>query len=212
MAAKPEKLTKSSEAKPLQPQSLTAYWQERWEQWGLKIQTEVSVPAFSGTAEQIAEIYQSGRKIVYIPRELTTTDGLVVLDRIFPDTQMIHPSKRMLIVNEPSEGGYSAVEDSVYAPNQGTSIKQLRELFASLGRKGMSLPTYIVASQDSKLNTGYYFDEERRSCSRLLGSRVGSDVVRALFHWGGDMYAVWGLDDGSPFLGLGARSQEEIGS
>lgn len=196
-------------ASRLTPELLTAHFRDVWTQRGGRIGKTYDVPDLSATPDQLAEIYRGGRRISLVPRGIILED----LGRIFPDMRSWATSKGTTIKSDHSEGGYLAVETSLDAPNLGSDEGQLRTLFKSQGRQGMTLPTYIIASQDSKLLTGHYLDE--KTWSRLLGSRDrggGGRVISAYFDSGGD------LDVRSPIgrrfrdPGLGGRSEEAIGA
>lgn len=205
-AVRPQEALSKSQEIPT-AESLTAQWRERWVQWGRRISRGYNVPDLTATPEQVAEIYKGGRKIIYLPSELTGKRGLENLGIIFPVMRSWATSDGTTVVSDFTEGGYLAVESSLDAPNLRTDEKQLRNLFESQGRKGMNLPTYIVASQDSKLQAGHYFDE--KTWSRLLSSRcVG--VLRASFDPGGGLNVGSLLGPRGQGPGLGGRSLEEI--
>ncbi len=185
-------------------ESITAHLRGVWAERGSRIGKTYDVPELSATPDQLAEIYQDGRRISYVPRGIKLAD----LGKMFPDMRSWATSDGTLVRSDQSKGGYFAVEASVDAPNLRTNEDQLRTLFTSIG---ITLPTYIVASQDSKLETGHYFDE-RGTWSRVLGSRHGGHVVDAYFLPGGNLSVYSDLFPQFVNPNLGGRSQEAVGS
>lgn len=188
-------------------ESITAHLRDVWTERGRRIHKTYDLPDLSATPDQIAEIYQGGRRISYVPRGITLVD----LGRMFPDMRSWATSDGTTVRSDQSKGGYLAVEASVDAPNIGSDEETLRTLFKSLGRKGMTLPTYIVASQDAELETGQYFDGGA-TWSRLLGSRSGGSVVYAYFYPDGRLDVRSSLSPRNAHPDLGGRSQEAIGA
>lgn len=77
------------------------------------------------------------------------------------------------VTNEVDHSGWRYTESTVAAPNLNTTEKQLKDKFQKVGREGLTLTEYIIASQDAKVLEGKYFDKDA-TWFRLLGSRDGA--------------------------------------
>lgn len=190
---------------PLTPELVNKTWQTLWKVWGEKVGRAFDVPTCDRTEPELAELKESGKAVVLIPDEFYTSEGLVLLGRIFPKMQSRTVSEGTTITNENNRGGCVDVEMDFESPNRGTTEEQAREILESQGRKGQREATYIVTSQFSKLLTGHYFDEN--TWSRLPGSRLAGYVINAYFYSNGGLRVGSGLDPLDQVPHLGDRSE-----
>lgn len=165
---------------PHTPELITRVWQTIWGVDGQKAGLVIEVSVCDRTQEELVKLEQEGRMLVYVPPELSTQENRHLLGEMFPKMKSYSTEKGNPVTSEPNQYGWVDVEANVEAPNTNTNEGKLRSLFASQGREGVSLNSYIIASQFSKRVEGKYFDEGL-TWSRLLGSRLGRWVVSALF-------------------------------
>lgn len=183
------------------PEVVTKYWQDRWKAYGCLVNSEIKVPPCDRPYEEIVKLEISGRKLIYVPKELTTPEGLVILGKMHPKMGLL-PYKIEGIVNKDEVSGWVDVEAVPLAENREISEKELLEKSKKEGRMGMDLATYIIASQDSKDLTGEYFDET--GWCRLLGSSKNDRTLGAGFK--GDLLQVDFADAKIKDFFLGSRS------
>lgn len=185
------------------PREVISRWHTRWQDWD-----EVVVPPYSGTAEQTAEIHQAGERILYVPRQTTTPDGMKILDGMFPRMKIRQAIKGATLITDPPSFGYLAVEGSSSAPNLNTKENELREILGAQGKEGMSLPTYLIAAKDSFDRTGHELDW-LNTWTRLLGTQHDGKPVFATFR-SGVLILDWRLEPHHNMPHLGGRSQRVI--
>ncbi|OGH15100.1 MAG: hypothetical protein A2860_00210 [Candidatus Levybacteria bacterium RIFCSPHIGHO2_01_FULL_37_33] len=176
---------------PHTPELITSLWKAIWMDSGRKIDAEIQVPLVDRTEEEIKELEEQGRMMIYVPRGIATQDTRHLLGRIFPKMQGNSVKEQNPVANEGIESGWFDIESSLNSPNLKTTEEDLRELFKSQGKQGQTLNQYIIGSQFLKLTTGHYFDED--TYSRLLGSRCGGRVVHASFNRDGRLGVNWVL-------------------
>lgn len=195
-----------SEICPQTPESLTTTFQEIWKTRGENVDREFIVPACNWSKAELDILQRQGRGLTYLPPEIFLPGGLVLLGKIFPGMKSHSLLEGASFKNEYDDSGWIAIETSIYAPNADTTESHLRDILTSQGRKGMRLPTYIVASWDSKLFNGQYFDEN--SCSRLIGTLWENRTVSSLFLPTGRLHV--GRRFGPVYRGfrLGGRSED----
>jgi hypothetical protein len=142
------------------PESLTRLLQSFWFQWGQQIGKEITVPKFIGTAEDIKKITESGRIIIYDPRNVTLGD---LKEVAFPysDTEVED------IINGTGNFGWLSLDSSEKALYLGTSADDLNQIFRDKGEQGMTLRHYVIGTRLNKLLTGRDFDENDGTRSRL---------------------------------------------
>ena len=199
-----EQAVREFKEKPHTPETVTKYWKTLWSVWGEKAELSLTVPHCDRTAGEINQLEKEGRKLVYVPNEVASQDGRHLLGQIFPKIQSHSVREGNSVSNESNRGGWLDIEASLDSPNLDTKEKGLKNKFKREGRDGQRLNTYIVGSQDAKLQTGHYFDE--KTASRLLGSRLVGRVVDASFAVLG-LLVDWRLDPQLHVSGWGGRSE-----
>lgn len=160
----PETFREEDQRKLETPEGVTEYWRRIWASWGNKVGKSFRIPPLTIDRSRLRAHYVFGKKIVYVPQEVAIPDGLNMLGRIFPEMQLGPDVARMFVSAQPG-AGYLAIVDSITP----------RSVYEEGPARGIGLPTYIVASQDSKLNTGRYFDEpsdEKLPWTIITGSVV----------------------------------------
>lgn len=200
-----EEAVKKFNEKPHTPEAVTSYWQTLWEIWGEKAGLSLSIPSCDRTAEEITQLEKEGRKLVYIPDELASQENRHLLGNIFPEMQSHSVKQDNFVTNESNQGGWLDIEASLDSPNLNTREKDLENQFKKQGKVGQRLNVFIVGSQDAKLQTGHYFDEN--TASRLLGSRRGGRVVDARSRVDGSLRVYWGLRPQGRASYWGGRSE-----
>lgn len=182
-----EEVIPEYKTKPHTPELVSETWETVWQFWGGGVNRNFVVPACDSIHEEPIEFgyLLVPTMMLYFPNEIATPEGLVLLGKIFPWMKSLSLEKGAGVINEVNGGGWYNIEASIEAPYTDTTEGELRDLFASQGRTGQRLATYIVGAQFSFLTTGHYFDESRSRQSRLLGSRRRDRVVYASFHWSG---------------------------
>lgn len=207
---------------PFSKEAVVSYWRAKLQADGEKIGLVISVPACDWTEEKIGRPMKDiqGKKIssmmVYVPQELTRQEGLRKLGQMYPEMNSWSVQEDTLVrdnsdVNE--GGGWIKVEATVNAPNLNTTQKSLgdhveKQRYSGQRYSGQRLNTYILAAQASKDLTGHYLDDEGLTVSRLLGSCLGTHVVRASFHPDGSLDVRWYLPSSRCSLNLGGRFEE----
>ncbi|MBU4099554.1 hypothetical protein KJ980_07965 [Patescibacteria group bacterium] len=165
---------------PRAPESELKYWQARWKAYGALAGLEIDVPACDRTQEEINELTERNRKLIYVPPQLSTPESLTLLGKMHSKLGL-YTLKGKNIVNESDVSGWIDVEASPDIPNKGTTEPELRKKIEEYGLIGMNLPVYIIASEDSKDITGQRFDSKITTWVRLPGSSVVNDrTVRTM--------------------------------
>lgn len=154
--------------RPLSPESLTEYWQTRWKVYGEKANLHIIVPPCDRTQEEIEQLRQEQRKLVYVPQDvLLSPQGLVLLK-----TMHSHLGKKgRYFANTTDVPGWVDIEETTSPPNTNTTEPELLEQLQRQGKIGQRLATYIVGSYDSKDLTGKFFDDATHATSRLAGTK-----------------------------------------
>lgn len=203
-------------AGPLTPELVTKTFQTIWQVRAESAGIEVVVAPCDRTKEELAELTKAGRGIGYLPEQLSAQQDHVLFAKMFPRLGSYGLQEGNLVANEVDRSGWFDYEVSVNAPYRNTTEDQLREAIEAEGKKlgrdlaGMNVNEYIVASEDSKLFTGKFLDQESGDGTwtlvRLLGSRGDSKVVYAGFSSDGDLYVYWVLHSQNHLPYLGGRS------
>ncbi len=154
---------------PHTPESEKKYWQARWEYYGTKAGLNIDVPPCDRTQEEINELTDKKRKLIYVPPQLSTIEGLTLLGKMHKKLGL-YALEGKNIVNESDVSGWIDVEAALDIPNKGTTEPELRKKFEEEGKIGMNLPAYIIASEDSKDITRQRFDSKKTTWVRLPGS------------------------------------------
>jgi hypothetical protein len=161
------------------PELLTAYWQAVNEVAGRQAEHPFVVPPCDWSEKQVKTFEDGGGRLIYVPDEVTTSEGLLLLEKIHPDIGSFVVHNGVPVTQERSGGGWIGVATSINALLLNGSDEVDREVLGFLGFQGQRLSTYIIASLDSWRLTGEYFD--KRTESRLLDSHVGNRFVYASF-------------------------------
>lgn len=175
------------------------YWQASWEYYGARIGLKIKVPECDRTMEEKRELEEKGRKLIYVPPELSTPKDLGLLNDMHTMLQLDTEN----IINEKDVSGWIDVEASPNTPRKRTTENELREQYKNEGLMGMNLNVYIISSLENKYREGIYFDAG--PWVRLLGSSKNGKVIDASFRADGSL----GIDTPSPEttnLFLGGRS------
>ncbi|MFZ5366098.1 MAG: hypothetical protein ACOZBZ_02295 [Patescibacteria group bacterium] len=182
-----EEAIQEYKTQPHTPELVTKTWERLWQVWGGGVNLNFIVPACNRPQEKLVELENlpEPRMMIYCPDKIATPEGLFLLGEIFPHMESWSLEKGARVINEVNVGGWYDIEARIEAPYTGTTEDGLRKLFASQGRTGQRLATYIIGAQFSFLITGHYFDDSRSRQSRLLGSRCWDRVLYARFHWSG---------------------------
>ncbi len=189
---------------PHTPESVNRFWQTFLETSIKSRGLDIPVPIVScdRTQEELEALGKEGK--MWVPETKLTYSQL---GKIFPETKSYALREDSPIKDEYEQDAKGVdVEVSIESPNRETTENDLRELFKSQNRKGMRLSTYILASQESKLLAGQYFDEGD-TWSRLLGSRDGGHVVDAGSYVDGFLVVGWSLDPRGHDSDWGRRSE-----
>lgn len=152
------------------PESEAEYWQARWGYYGAKVGPKIEVPKCDRTMEELIELEEKGRKLIYVPPQLSTPEGLDLLNKMHPMLRLDTEN----IINEKNVSGWIDVEVSPRVPNRGTTQIGLQKKFEDDRKMGMNLNVYIISSIESKDREGKYFDEQ--TWARLSSSRSGRRV------------------------------------
>lgn len=210
-------------AGPLTPVVVSETFQTIWQIRGQWLGMQFDVPNLSISPEELDGLAKRGRRLTYVPPELTNQDWIGLFEDLFPNVGRealpLRPGndweEGAFIWHVHEYGGYISVESSLDSPNPDTTEPQLRKLFSpDTHLIGMRYPTYIIASHDSKLFTDHYFDEN--SWSRLIYSYVSPFIslsrqnILASFNIHGHMRMSWGTDPNYHDLYLGGRSEELV--
>lgn len=192
-------------ASPLTPELVTKTFQTIWQVRGESAGLEVVVAPCDRSAEELAELVKARRHIGYLPEQGMTQENRPLFAKMFPRLRSHSVQEENSVTNEANRFGWFDYEASVDAPYLDTTEDQLKERIAADGRLEMNVSEYIVAGEDSKLFTGKFLDQGN-TWARLLGSRLGGEVVRAYFLSDGDLVVSWGLVPQGHGPGLGGRS------
>ena len=189
---------------PHTPELVTQTHQAIWQVRGELVGATYEVTPCPYTQEQLADLEASGKRVGYLPAELTTQQTRHKLGEMFPKMQSHSVQKDNSVKNDENPSGWFDYEAAIEAPYLDTKEGQLKDAIKKDGRTILSLNQYIVAGQDSKLFTGQYLDEVRTWVR--LGSRDGGRIVDARVDRGGDLSVLWGLGAGLHYPDLGGRS------
>lgn len=201
---------------PFSPEAVTNFWKTKLEADGKRIRLAISVPDCNWTEEEIRKPMKNNKgneipsMMVYVPQELTGTEGLVKLGQMYPKMRSWDVQEGTTVEDSPDankRGGWIKVEASVDAPNINTTQGDLEKHAKKQGYLGQRENSYILASQASKDLTGHYLDEGFTS-SRLLGSRDGGHMVNTYFYSHGHLVISRDLYPQSHGALMGGRFEE----
>ena len=186
---------------PRTPELVTQTHQAIWQVRGELVGAAYEVTPCPYTQEQLADLEANGKRVGYLPTELSTQQTRHKLGEMFPKMQSPSVKEDNSVTNDESPPGWFGYEAAIEAPYLDTKEGQLKDAIKKDGRTILSLNQYIVAGQDSKLFTGQYLDETTTWVR--LGSRYDGRIVAAGFDGDGDLRVGAGLgpDDHGPVIG-----------
>lgn len=192
--------------KPHKPELITATWQILWKAWGEKVSIIPTVPLCDRTKEELLELTQKNRMMVYVPDELAAGEDVRLLGRCFsPWMGQYITQKGYLVANEHNYGGWYDIELNIDASYTDTTEDQIKDIFALREISGQRLNTYIIGSLASNLFFGRYFDSGR-TWSRLPGSYHNGLMIGAGFN-SDEILVYWGLKSEYSDSSLGYRTE-----
>lgn len=195
--------------KPHTPELLTKMFKAIWKYREDKLRKNkvdiiLTVQDCPLSQAEIEKLESEGRKISYLPPELSAQSSRHLMAKIWPKMKHLSCAKGNLFENNMERFGWFDYEGRTDFVNSTLTEPELVTLFEQQGRLGMNLNEYIVASQDSKLFTRNYLDQN--TWSRLPGTRVKGKMVDACFGNFGLLIAYRNLEPGFIDPRLGGRS------
>lgn len=173
------------------PEEVTATLQAIWRTRGEMVQEPFEITACPYTAFELSELHQAGRRLGYLPAECATQATRHKLGVIFPAMKSYGLFTENPVTNDHNPSGWFDYEAQIDAPHTSTTEAELVGALSQSGHSLLSLNQYIVASQDTKLATGRYLDEQRTWAR--VGSRLDGKVVAVRFD--GEQMAGGQLDE-----------------
>lgn len=157
----------------------------------------------------VKKFYQG--MMVAVPEEFQGKAGLILAGKTWPQLnsrQVREDPQVRYAYGAPL--GYLKVEKDPVAPNRDTTQSDLEKL-VTVTKRGQRLITDIVASIQSNIVAGEYFD--LRTVSRLLGTFVAGEGVGAYFYKSGSVSesvgaGLWFLKAQRQLHSLGGRFEE----
>lgn len=211
-----ELATAAYRAKPYSPELLNEYNQSFWDvrRQRMKLSKADLVVADCPYSEADIREFRRNDFGLFVPQIVSTApEGLILLSEGFPQMGSSAFQKRTGVLNIDKNGGlvdihgWMTTEKAIDAPYIRTNQGQAERIIERKHRIGDTLNVYGVAGQQSKELTGKYLDEVR-TWIRTLSSRLGSQVLNAIFSSNGLCYVHWDLKPGGVSGYLGARSVE----
>lgn len=195
---------------PLTPELVNDTWSTFWQEGGKRINHAFKVPSCNIDSKELEELRSYDRGVLLIPDEVYTTEGLILLGKMFPKStsQIIKGSP---IVNETNKGGCIIVDMDIDPQNMPISEKGALDYVYALKRVGkhpQRFTTYFVGSQFSYLLTNRYFDSDGTQ-SFLPGSRwfFSDRILLADLFEGCDIGVDKGDGSDTSWWGIGVRSE-----
>lgn len=188
-------------ATSLDPVGIHSAWVQLYAKWSI----QHSVPEVPFTAKQIRAKKDHGRVLIYLAPELSSTEALAELGKLFPRMQSWSVSgddNAKKIKNVTDLSGWLFVEQALNMPNPNTTEDGLRKIFSQQNAKGMTVNTYIIFGQFCKEVFGKYPDIP--GYVRLLGSSFDGGVLIASFRQDGRLHDVshyWSPDNHDSIMG-----------
>lgn len=190
---------------PHTPETINSFfrtiWEDREKKLGIKKLTFFDCPY---SQKEIQKLESEGRRIGYIPPELAEQENRHLMAIIWPELIDQSTSEKNDFTNENPYFGWFDYEATGDFCNPNLNEKQLGQLFEKEGRQGMNLNQYIIASQDSKLFTDHYLDEN--TWSRLLNTKFNGNSIDVCFGDRGRLIAYRHLESEFNDPRLGGRS------
>ena len=169
------------------PALITAKYQAIWEDRAARAGISLNpILPCDRTSAELAHLEASGKRLGYIPSELATSKARYILSKIFPPMKAPFEKKGCDAVKEKIRTGWFDYEVDLDGSYHDLTEEQLKKILIERGRVGMNLTEYIIASQDSKLLTGHYLDEDTTRV-RLLGALHEGRVIDAGFDTDGSL-------------------------
>lgn len=159
------------------PELVTALWQGIWDKWGNKIGKKFEVPLVDRDVEELGQINEKGRIMIYQPKDLDWK----ALDKIFPEMKL--KKRHAILLNHMKDGnrgpqeGWSDTEGLLWQPNRFYTESDALKLFEAEGRVGMGFAAYEIGSHFCMLTTGRYFDNDKDLWVRLPDSTINDRVI-----------------------------------
>lgn len=200
-----DQAVKEYQSKPHTPELVTKVYQAIWQERGKRVDAVFEVPQCPYTQKELADLKKRGKRVGYLPVELAIQENRHILSQMFP--QMGSPvslQKSNPVTNDENPSGWFDYETAVDSPYLDTTEEQLVRQVKEDGSRLLSLNQYITASQDNKLLTGQYLDED--ATWARLGSRLEGRVACAFFRRVGRLEIRWSLEPGGNSRNLGGRS------
>jgi len=163
---------------PHNPEKLTQMWRDIWETWSAG---KVTVPLIHQSPFTESSLKgMSGNFPLYIPGGYSDSSAFYnELPEIFPkldlnaQVQVARKSGVALVGNEMYQNGWMTAENYFSSPNKGFKPEDVDRLTKNIVRQGMTINTYIIASQFSHMTRGWYFDCDSSSPDYDGYSRIG---------------------------------------
>lgn len=198
------------EAYKNQPHSLelvTKTHQAIWAIRGESIEMSFDVVPCPNTQEELEKLEKEGKRVGYLPPELSTDQSREILAKMFPAMQDRSFQKDILVTNDEDFAGWFDYEAGIEPPYRRLKEYQYMERIKKDGRRMLTLNEYIVAGQDSKLFTSQYLDVTYTFSSSRLGSRRDGHIVDAGFYEDGFLRVhSYLLEPPYPYPPLGGRT------
>lgn len=208
----PEFLAQAIEAYknyPHSPELVTQTHQAIWAIRGESIETSFDVVVCPYTQEELEKLEKDGKRVGYLPPELSTSQSREILGKMFPAMHRHSFEMGILvtITNDEDYAGWFDYEAGIESPYRNLKEYQYLERIKKEGRRMLTLNEYIVAGQDSKLFTGQYLDVTYTFSSSRLGSRRDGHIVDAGFYQDGFLRVKsYLLEPQYPYPPLGGRT------
>ena len=135
---------------------------------------DITVPPCARSRGEIQELQSQDRTVIFRREKLMISHLRKIQQRL----------KSLIFVGENGieseiRIGWLDVENMTTAPHLSHTRENLARIAQTMGKYGMTIETYVIASQDHFDRRGEYFDQNGKTKSYLLGSRISSDTICA---------------------------------
>jgi len=186
---------------PWDRDTVSKTWSELWksENWGDDFY-EYDVPDCDRTSDEIEELHDEGRMMVYVPPALSTKESRFLLLQEFEPYVTVSNGEEVRGVNTKEQSGWIDVEYDVRYdhPTRGLTPSEADTALQKRGRTGQTLNTYIVASVFHRLIYGQFFDD--LVPSRITGTNHAGHPIYISYYQPSNSYE---LISDHTLLGLG---------